>query len=221
MSANAVGQPRTRRTSLVSVILFLSAGSLVVSESHAAAKGTWADGASRDQSFTRVLVVGLSPDRNQRCRFERELAAVIKSDDTAAIVSCDAIPAQAPLTRESIEAAVAEKDADAVLTTSLVSKSWEVNDKGTRDTRGDAFYKATDAYYGLYGNVVAADFRTTAPITNVKGNAQVTSELYETREATVVYTIETKARNFQSTGEGVADVTGQIGKRLRRDGLVR
>lgn len=221
MSNHAFGQLRARGTSLVSALLLLSAGSLVVSESHAAAKGTWADGAARDQSFARVLVVGLSTDRNQRCRFERELAAVIKSDDTVAIVSCDVMQAQAPLTRETIEAAVAEKDADAVLTTSLVSKSWEVNDRGTRDTRGDAFYKATDAYYGLYGNVVAADFRTTAPITNVKGDAQVTSELYETRGATIVYSVLTKARNFESTGEGMADVTGQIGKRLRREGLVR
>ena len=54
-----------------------------------------------------------------------------------------------------------------------------------------------------------------------KGKARVTSKLYETRGATVVYTVNTKVRNVQTTDEASAAVTGPIGKRLRRDGLTR
>jgi len=221
MSTHVYNQPRTRRTAVLSTMLLLGATWLAASQSHAASKGSWSDGASRDQTFSRVLVVGISPDLNQRCRFERAMASRIKSEHTEAFVSCDVMPQGTPLTRESIEAAVADKNADAVFATSLVSKSWEVNEKGTRDTRGDAYYKATDAYYGIYGNVVAADFRTSAAIMNVKGEAEVTSELYETRGATVVYSVETKVRNISSTDEGVAAVADPIGKRLRRDKLIR
>ena len=62
---------------------------------------------------------------------------------------------------------------------------------------------------------------TTASITTVKGEAHVTSKLYETRGATVVYTVDTKVRNIESRSEGLAAVTAPIGKRLRKDGLSR
>ena len=221
MSTNAVDEQRTTRPSLLPALLLLGAGWLSASPSHADVTGAWSDNVSRDQSFSRVLIVGISPDVNQRCPFERALASKIKSANTVAIVSCDAMPLNTPLTRESIEAAVAAKNADAVLATSLISKSWDVKDGGTHDTRGGAYYKATDSYYGVYGTVVAADFQTSESITTIKGEAHVTSKLYETRGATVVYTVDTEVRNIESRGEGLAAVTAPIGKKLRKDGLIR
>jgi hypothetical protein len=197
------------------------AGGLCSFASQASVTGAWSDGAVRGQSFSRVLIVGISPDVNQRCPFERALASRIKSENTVAIVSCDAMPLKTPLTRESVEAAVAAKNADAVLATSLISKAWDVEEGGSHETRGDALYKATDAYYGVYGTVVAADFQASAPITTLKGEAHVTSKLYETRGATVVYTVDTKVRNISTRAEGVAEVTTPIAKKLRKDGLIR
>ena len=221
MSPNVVDQPRTTRPSLLSVLLLLSAGWLAASPSQASVTGTWSDNVSRDQSFSRVLVVGISPDFNQRCSFERVMASRIKSATTEAFVSCDVMPPKAELTRENIEAAVAAKNADAVLATSLISTAWEAKEGGTYDTRGNALYKATDSYYGVYGTVVAADFQTSSAITTVKGEAHVMSKLYETRGATVVYTVDTKVRKIESRSEGLAEVTTPIGKKLRKDGLIR
>lgn len=221
MPTNAVRPQRTTRSPILSVSLLLAAAALCASSSHASVKSAWSDNVSRDQSFSRVLVVGISPDIDQRCPFERFLAAKIKSAKTVALVSCDVMQPKTPLTRENIEAAVAAQNADAVLATSLISKSWEVKEGGTYDTRGGAYYKATDSYYGVYGTVVAADFQTVAPITTLKGEVHVTSKLYETRGATVVYTVDTKVRDIQSTDTGLAELTPQIAKRLRRDGLIR
>ena len=221
MSVNAFDQQRVTRASFLPALLLFSVGWLSALPSHASVTGTWSDDVSRDQTFSRVLVVGISPDVNQRCSFERALASKIKSDNTVAIVSCDAMPPNAELTRESVEAAVAANNADAVLATSLISKSWDVKEGGTRDTRGAAYYKPTDSYYGVYGTVVAADFRTSAPITTLEGAAHVTSKLYETRGATVVYTVDTKVRKIESRDEGIAAITAPIGKRLRKDGLIR
>lgn len=203
------------------LLLLLGAGWLCASPSYAQVKGEWSEDVSRDQSFSRVLVVGVSPDLNQRCAFERALASKLKSESTQAFVSCDAIPRDAPLTRENIEAAVAAKDADAVLATSLVSRSSEVEEGGTRDTRGLAAYKATDAYFGVYGSVVAADFHTAPPLTTVKGEGRIASKLYETRGATVVYTLDTKVRNIEFPGQALAEITPPIAKKLRKEGLIR
>jgi hypothetical protein len=221
MSASYFDQPRITRPSFPAALFLLSAGWLAAFPSHASVKGKWADDVSRDLSFSRVLVVGMSPDRNQRCRFERSMASKLRSADTVALVSCDAIPATTPLSRESIEAAVAAENADAVFTTSLISAEWEMHEGGTRDTQGLAEYRATDAFYGVYGTVVAVDFETTTPLTTLERKAEVTSKLYETRGATVVYTLETKIRDVKSTGEGLAVTTGPISKKLRKAGLVR
>jgi hypothetical protein len=221
VTTTSIDQKRTPRRSLLSALLLLSVGWLPASPSHAAVTGVWSEDAARDQSFSRVLVVGISPDFNQRCAFERAMAAKIKNANTEAFVSCDVMPPKAPLTRETIEAAVATKNADAVLATSLVSSSWEVKEGGTYDTRGGAYYKATDSYFGVYGTVIAADFQTAAPLTTVKGEARVTSKLYETRGATVVYTVDTTVRKIESRSQGLAEITAPMAKKLRKDGLFR
>jgi len=221
VSTNRSDRRLTKRPYLAAALSLLGAGWLCASASYASVKVEWTDGVSRDQTFSRVLVVGISPDRNQRCRFERAMASSIRSADTVAVVSCDVMPADAPLTRENIEAALAAENADAVFATSLISAAWETEKGGTRDTRGLANYKPTDSYYGIYGSVVAVDFRTTAPLTTVKGKAHVTSKLYETRGATVVYTMNTTIRDVQSTDEALAEVVGPVGNKLRKDGLIR
>jgi hypothetical protein len=189
--------------------------------SYASVTGAWTEGVSHDQTFSRVLVVGISPDVDARCPFERAMAAKIRSASTVALVSCDVMPLRAELTRENVEAAIAEQKADAVLVTGLISKEWEVKEGGTSDTRGLAVYKPIDSYYGVYGTVVAADFHVAAPITTIQGEVHVVSKLYETRGATVVYTLDTKERNIESRAEGVAVITAPIGKKLRKEGLIR
>ena len=221
VSTNAIDRQRATRQSLLPTLLVLGAGWLAASPSHAAVKGEWSDNVSHNQSFSRVLVVGVSPDYNQRCAFEYSMAAKLRSANTVAIVSCDLMPPKTPLTRESVEAAVAAQNADAVLATSLVSHAWTEQQGGTVDTRGTAQYKAADAYYGVYGTVVALDFQTSAPITTLKGEVHITSKLYETRGATVVYTVDTKVKNIESRSAALAEITPPIGKKLRKDGLIR
>ena len=202
------------------LLLLLGAGWFAASPSHAQVKGGWSADASRDQSFSRVLVVGISPDLNQRCAFERSMAGQLRSEGTQAFVSCDAIPRDTPLSRESIEAAVTAKNADAVLATSLVSQSSQVEQGGTEDTRGMAMYKASDAYFGPYGSVVAGNFHTAEPLTAVQGDAHILSKLYETRGATALYTVDTKVRHIESRGQVLAEITPPIAKKLRKEGLI-
>ena len=221
MPSNDFDRPRATRARVVPALLLVGAAALVAAPSYAAVSSEWSEGVSRDQSFSRVLVVGISPDFNTRCRFERALASRIKSPTTAAIVSCDVMPPGAPLTREGVVDTVAAQNADAVLATSLIARSWEAQQGGTEDTRGGAIYKPIDSYYGVYGTVVAVDFEAAAPLTTYEKDIHVTTKLFETRGATVVYTVDTKVRNIESVGEGLAEITTPIAKRLRRDKLVR
>lgn len=196
-------------------------------QQQAKVKGAWEDGASRSQSFTRVLIVGVSPDVNQRCKFEAFMASQLRSEAVKAIRSCDAVTKKDPLTLESIEQAVASVQADAVLATSLVSREYEAKEGGSRDTRGSAMYKATDAgyatgYYGVYGvPVIYGEFETAAAITTLQDEVRVSSRFYETRDKTLIYTMDTHARNLESTDIALSDIAAAIANQLRRAGLTR
>ena len=179
----------------------------------------------RKQSFTKVLIVGVTPHVNQRCKFEAFMASQLRSESVKAVRSCDAVTKKDPLTLESIEQAVASVQADAVLATNLVSREFETKEGGSRDTRGSAMYKATDAgfstgYYGVYGvPIIYGEFATAPPLTTVQDEVRVSSRFYETRDKTLIYTLDTHARNLESTDVALSDIATAIANQLRRDGL--
>lgn len=208
-------------------MLLLAVAGLAGCASQPKAKGAWTGDAPRGQAFTRVIVVGVSPDIDQRCPFERMLAGRLKTATTAAWASCDVVTKKDPLTRESIEAAVAAKQADAVLATSLVSRDWELQQGGTRDTRGGGMYKATDAgwatgYYGAYGvPVVYGEFKTAPSVMSMQGEIRVTSRMFETKAAKLVYTMDTAVGAIETRDQAAHELTMAISERLFKDGLVR
>jgi hypothetical protein len=216
----------THRIAGVTLLVALFAGGCTQAPT---VDSAWAEGASRGGAFSRVLVVGVSHNLKTRCAFERYLAGQIGSDSTEAFTSCDSIDkdAREPLTRESIEQAVAARKADAVIATVLVTSDMQAVQGGGRDTRGTAGYKATDAgwwdgYYGVYGvPVVYGEFKSTSEITTIQADVTVGTRVFETRGANVVYTLETRARHLESRAEGLSAITGPIAERLRRDGVIR
>jgi hypothetical protein len=196
-------------------------------------KSTWQGSASHDQSFSKVLIVGVSPNYDTRCAFEWALASQIKSGSTQALVSCNAMPQDVPLTRENIERAVASLQADAVLATKLVAAKVGAGESGSMDTRGAGYYKPTDYGYGYdygyaggfggYGMpVVYGEFQTAPSLSTLHGEVHVSSNFYETKNATLIYRMDTQAssKNLESTPDAMLTVTAPIADRLRRDNLI-
>ena len=193
---------------------------------------TWSEDAGGQPPFERVMVVAVSPDTNQRCAFEGFLATRIREGGSVAMPSCRALAPGQPLTRESVELAIAEHGIDAVVVTFLVAASAEVREGGTSETRGDAYYKPTgfgwvDPYYyggayGVYGvPVVYGEFQTADPLTTLEGAAEIATLVYRTRDAALVYELTTKASELESSVSAFAEITGPVAERLRRDGVIR
>ncbi len=190
-------------------------------------ESAWGEGVPRNQTYSRLLVLGISPESNQRCAFERYLVETLRSAAVVAKTSCSVMDPKEPLTRESVERAVGAVGADAVLATHLVESSQQLTEGGSMDTRGGARYKAigtgfSTGYWGVYGvPVVYGEFQTSPSVFAVQGTARISTQLYQTRDAGLVYSIETKAANFESRDQVLFDVTLAITERLRRDGLIR
>jgi hypothetical protein len=206
-----------------------------VNESHADVKGSWAASASRDQTFSRVLIVGVSPNYDRRCEFEYALASQINGGATQALVSCNAMGKDMQLTRENIERVVASLNADAVLATSLIAIKMGTGETGSMDTRGGGYYKATDYGYGYsygyaggfggYGMPVAvtyAEFQVAPSLDSLGGKIHLVSKFFETKNAELVYTvdIEASSKDIQSTSSALMGISEPIAERLRRDRLI-
>jgi len=184
----------------------------------------WQDGAARNQTFSKVLVVGVSPDYDLRCNFEYAFATQLRSQATTVFPSCDSMTPKEPLTRANIERVISSVHADAVLTTRLVSATAGESQGGTWDTRGDSRYKATDIGYAVYGvPVTEVELQTAAPLKSFTSSVHVVTKLYDTRDGKVLYTLDTttKSQDVDSTGATLAAITAPTADRLRRDGLIR
>jgi hypothetical protein len=192
-------------------------------------ESTWLDEVPRNQSFSNVLVVGVTPNFNLRCRFERAMAASLRSASVKATASCAEMSMTDPLTREGITPVVVALGADSVLTTELVDGTAKLVEGGTDEARGEAYAKATGygyAYgYGHYGSyglpVTYVEFTAEDPTFTLQRTVLIASYVYETRNASRVYALQTTARDKQSREEVLDVVTFGVAERLRRDGLMR
>jgi hypothetical protein len=205
--------------------LLLAIAGLAACASAFSVKGEWNEGATRPQTFKRLLIVGVTPNRSQRCNFEWAMAKSLRSDKVKAVVSCTVMAKEVPLSRASIEQALTSQAADGVLASQLVSANITVTEGGSRDTRGGGQYEKSGGgpvgVYGAYGMpIVYAEFEATPSIFTQERALVLTTRLYETRGASLVYTLESTAKSHESADLIMGEITPKIAARLRKDGLI-
>lgn len=222
----------TARTRLKPLASLCAAALLSACAGHVLVDGSWDKEAVSGPGYARILVVGLSPDYNTRCEFEWSMVSRLKSPATDAMPSCSRLKADAPLTREAIVEIVASTSADAVMTTELIDRSYQIKEGGGRDTRGTAGYKATDAGlawvdspgYGAYGvpvNVIYGEFVATPSLKTLSSKVSIRSTFYEAKQGSAVYTMTIRAGDLHARDSALATITPAIAERLRKDGVIR
>ncbi len=133
-----------------------------------------------------------------------------------------------PLTRANIERVAAAGHADGVLTSAVVSMQLSGHQGNTRDTRATPYYQVTGEGWvtgdlGAYGVPVAfVQLETTPSIPMISDDIQVVTKLFDVKDATQVYAMQTQAKSsdMQSSSATIETITGLIGDRLRRDGVI-
>jgi hypothetical protein len=220
-TSNLVPQQVRRR--IITPRLLLGAVAALSACASVGVNSAWQEGAPHGQPFSRVLVVGVTPNYNNRCNFEFAFASRIKSAATQALSSCDSMKAGDPLTPENIKRVVAATHADAVFATTLVASKYAVSEHATWDSRGGQLYKPIDYDYGVYGMpVVYAQFENTPSVTTYKASVHILTKVFETQNATLIYTLDTKTKgqDIESTEITILNIAGPTADRLRRDGLI-
>jgi hypothetical protein len=191
----------------------------------------WLPGARGAGPFGSVLVVAVSEDFDRRRIFENALVDELQARGVQATPSSRTMLTTDVLNRESVGALVKANGADAVLVTRLVHQDVDVKQK-----RGREVVKVTDAGLGTwyadpyYNNVYTYDFTVTWEASTLEINraAEVTTDLFETREGKLLYTIRTelRIRNSsaldQNTDVAVMDkAAARLARQIDRDGVIR
>ena len=218
---SADSRRRSTHSHTLAVLVLVIAGLASCSQQSLKVTGAWNEGANRPQTFNKLLVVGVSPDYKQRCNFEWVLATKLRSAAAEAITSCSLMKADEPLSRESIDRVIQTLGADGVLATRLVAAASSVKEGGSRDTRGSALYKASDSGYGYYGMpVVYGEFASSPSIFELESTFEVATQLYETRGASLVYSMKTTGKSRDANNLVREDITSAIAERVRQAGLI-
>ena len=70
--------------------------------------------------------------------------------------------------------------------------------------------------------VAFVQLESTTPLPTVTGDIHLITKLFDAKDATLLYSLDTQAKDnaLQSTESTMDDLTGQIGNRLRRDGVI-
>lgn len=191
----------------------------------ATVESAWVEGVPRGAAFRKVLIVGVTPAYNTRCRFERMMMDSLNGAEVRAVTSCSVMGSKDPLSRDTIVGAVRATGADAVLSTRLVDARGAMVEGGSSEARGAAYYKPIgygyDSYYGAFGvPVTYLDFVPEQSALTLQRTVVVSSNLYDAATAAQVYSLDTTVHDKSSQGEVIDAVAVAISGRLRRDGLV-
>jgi len=184
--------------------------------------------APKPQEYSRILVVGISHDVNGRCEFEAFLTSQLRTSGTQAKSSCSLVKVSEPISVESIDAAVAEYGADAVLATILVDSQSGAMVGGKNDTRGGLDFKATGTgysrYYGGFGRygvpVVYGQFVEAPVVTTLTGEATIRTVLYATSSEAPVYELTTTANDLSNLDSALSIIVPPITEQLQRAGYI-
>jgi hypothetical protein len=195
---------------------------------------TWHEQSGSAHPYTRILVVGVSESSGQRRRFENTMKAVLEQAGNTAWASHRLMPSDEPLKRDSVEKIVESTGAEAVAVTRLANH--EVTGKEVELKTGagtkPAQRKATDFFQYDYNvqydhNVDQQAFRDDNDVYEKAGyvvmesTVTLSTDIYETSQGNLVYTVETTTYEKESEYEIVNEATRAIARRLKTDGLIR
>jgi len=196
---------------------------------HASVSGNWQEDATKEETFSNILVVGVGNDLHTRCELELFLENAIRATGTKAESSCILMTSKKPLTIENVEAVVADMGADAVLSAVVIHDKDGVMEGGKNDTRGGLDFKADGTgygyfygpRYGMYGVPVVYGHLQEAPVvTTISDEITVHTMLFATSDKRPVYEVTTHAKKLTSLDNALGVTTPPIVKQLQKKGLL-
>lgn len=145
------------------------------------------------------------------------MAARLGTSKVRAWTSLREMGAETVLSRETVGPAVRKLDADAVLVTRLVNQ--EISTETVDGRTGHKTRRKTDKAIDIF-RYDYDEYEEPAYIV-VKNTVSLTTDLYETSDGKLLYSVDTTTYEKESGLDVIDEVAAAISKQLRKDNLIR
>ena len=198
------------------ILMLLGLAGLTACSRPTQIESTWHEQTRSSRLFDKVLVVGISENHRQRRRFENTLVAKLETAGIVAVASNRSMDSAAELNQDNVGKVVESTGATAIMISRLVSHdvtSKEVEERTEIKTRRKSD-KPLDFFSYEYDEYDEAAYLV------VKSTVRQSTDLYETRNGKLVYTIDTTTYDKETGFEILDEVTTAITRQLQKDGLI-
>lgn len=185
----------------------------------------WKDKESALAPYTRVLIVGVSQNKDRRLSFEESLAEDLSNDSVAAWASTRFLASDQPLDEATILQVASEQGADAIVVTRVTSidiTPVEIGGRSTvlaeqQQTGFDHTYRRRQGtlFQYDYEEDVESTYMTTEYTTKLH------TDVYDAREGQLVYEMNSAVAKQETLNEVIRVLSDAIANRLRRDNVIQ
>ena len=166
--------------------------------------------------FSKIVVVGVTPNQNLRVSWERVMAETLDDAGNTVWTSFRELDYEIP-TRENITEVVRATGADAVLVSRLIRQEVSAEDV---DERTGAKKRRKNQYVFDIFRYDYEEF-TEPSYTLVASDVELATDLYETTEGRLIYSIDSTTFQKQTAWDVLDEATIAIAKKLRSDRMTR
>lgn len=170
-----------------------------------------------DAPYSKVLIVGVTPNEGLRWRWERLMASTLEDRGITAWASVKEMGYDTPLNRDNVVVAVRKTGADAVLVSRLIRQ--DVAARGV-DARKEAKLRRRDEYIFDFFRYDYEEVEVPS-YTLLTSTVEINTDLYEATEGRLIYSLNSITYQKQTEWEVLDEVTIAITKRLGKDKMAR
>ena len=177
---------------------------------------TWMDEKKAGSTYNDILVIGIAEHEHNRRLFEEEFNKELNKMGIESEVSYSMLPQGTDINRDSVSAAIKDKNIDAVIVTHMIGVEEQTVYRQSMN------YMPTQGYYnGLYSYYPQVNAYVTQPgYYTTHDIVKLETNLYEVKTEELVWSAQSKSFAPESAKEVVDDLIKLVIKDLKSKGLI-
>jgi len=167
----------------------------------------------KNMQFKKVLVVGMAKEEWKRKVYENEFRTQLMKHDVQVIAAWQELPKGETISKETFEKYFSDKYIDAVFV---------IIAEGTTTKETTTSAGASNVYVGFYGFYFSSAQYLYGPVTTSKESiVYMKTNIYETTQGTLIWSIDSQSYEPQNTGEVIKTVSINVVNELAKQGYIK
>jgi len=173
----------------------------------------YVDDAYKGMQFKKVLVVGMAKEEWKRKVYENEFRKDLMQHNVQVLTAWQELPKGETISKETFYKYFSDKNIDAVFVIMAAGSK-------TEETMTSA--GSSNVYVGFYGFYVSSASYFYSPVTTSEETVvYMKTNIYETSEGTLIWSIKSQSFEPQNTGDVIKTVSYNVVSELAQQGYIK